>query len=45
MIKNKSHSYKYYSPRRGTHNRLGFIFIILQIYIYTSIEQFKRLKK
>jgi hypothetical protein len=37
MMKNKSHSYKYYSPKRGSPYRLGLGLTILQTYIYTNL--------
>jgi Holliday junction resolvase RusA-like endonuclease len=38
MIKNKSHSYKYYSSKRGNTYRLELRLIIRQTYIYISLK-------
>lgn len=38
MMKNKFHSYKYYSPERGNPYRLGLRVTILQTYIYTNLR-------
>ena len=45
MVKNKSNSYKYYSPKKESLYRLGFRLIIFWTYIYISLGQFKRLKR